>query len=64
MWAFWAIEAGSASGTAAVALEFPNAAAWAALINSEDAELLEMRRRGVEANIAVTSSLLQEVDLS
>jgi hypothetical protein len=27
LWAFWAIEAGSESGTAAVALEFPNAAA-------------------------------------
>ena len=45
LWAFWAIEAGLESGTAAVPLEFPNAAAWAALVNSEDAELLEMRGR-------------------
>jgi hypothetical protein len=62
--AFWAIEAGSESGTATVALEFPNAAAWAALVDSDDPELREMRRRGVEAHVVVNSSLLQEVDLS
>ena len=63
--AFWAIEAGVESGTATVAMEFPSAAAWAALVDSQDAELVAMRRRGVESGSAVVNTaLLQEIDLS
>ena len=62
--AFWAIEAGAESGTATVAYEFPNAAAWAALVDSDDPELQTMRRRGVESHVTVSSALLQEIDLS
>ena len=62
--AFWAIEAGAESGTATVAFEFPNAAAWAELVDSQDPELEKMRRRGAEANVTVNSALLQEIDLS
>jgi len=63
--AFWAIEAGMESGLATVAMEFPNAAAWAALVDSEDSELQAMRRRGAEhPGVVVNSQLLQEIDLS
>ena len=62
--AFWAIEAGAESGTATVAYEFPNAAAWAALVDSDDPELQTMRRRGVESHVTVSTALLQEIDLS
>src|SRR6516225_11951296 len=62
--AFWAIEAGAESGAATVAYEFPNAAAWAELVDSQDPELGKMRRRGAEANVTVNSALLQEIDLS
>ena len=63
--AFWTIEAGAESGTGIVAMEFPNAAAWAALVDSEDPELVAMRRRGAESHGAVVATaLLQEVDLS
>jgi hypothetical protein len=47
-----------------VAFEFPNAAAWAKLVDSQDPELEQMRRRGAEANVTVNSTLLQEIDLS
>ena len=63
--AFWALEAGAESGLATVAMEFPNAAAWAALVDSEDSELQAMRRRGAEhPGVVVNSQLLQEIDLS
>ena len=63
--AFWAIEAGVESGMATVAMEFPSAAAWAALVDSQDPELQTMRRRGVEApHVVVNTSLLQEIELS
>jgi hypothetical protein len=63
--AFWAIEAGGESGTGTVAIEFPSAAAWAALVDSNDPELQAMRRRGAEApGVVVSSGLYQEVDLS
>ena len=47
-----------------MAFEFPNAAAWAELVDSQDPELGKMRRRGAEANVTVNSALLQEIDLS
>jgi len=63
--AFWALEAGAESGLATVAMEFPSAAAWAALVDSEDPELRAMRRRGAEnPGVVVNSQLLQEIDLS
>ncbi|MGO8861842.1 MAG: hypothetical protein ACLQRH_13900 [Acidimicrobiales bacterium] len=62
--AFWAIEAGAESGTATVAFEFLNAAAWAELVDSQDPELVELRRRGAESNVTVNTALLQEIDLS
>ena len=62
--AFWAIEAGAESGTATVAYEFPNAAAWAALVDSEEPELQAIRRRGAESHLVVNTGLLQEIDLS
>src|SRR2546425_684470 len=61
--AFWTIEAGGESGTGIVAMEFPSAAAWAALVDSQDAELEAMRRRGVGSHAVVATALLQEVDL-
>ena len=62
--AFWAIEAGAESGTATIAMEFPNASAWGAMVDSQDAELEAMRRRGVESGVAMNTALLQEIDLS
>src|SRR5215211_3916197 len=62
--AFWSIEAGVESGTGIVAMEFENAAAWAAMVDSQDAEFEAMRRRGVESHAVVATALLQEVDLS
>ena len=62
--AFWAIEAGVESGMATVAMEFPSATAWAALVDSQDAQLEALRRRGVESHAVVSTALLQEVDLS
>jgi hypothetical protein len=62
--AFWAIEAGMESGLATVAMEFPNAASWAALVDSEDPALQAMRRRGAEnPGVVVNSQLLQEIEL-
>ncbi|MGO8861841.1 MAG: hypothetical protein ACLQRH_13895 [Acidimicrobiales bacterium] len=62
--AFWAIEAGAESGTATVAYEFPNAVAWGKLVDSQDPELVELRRRGAESNVMVSTALVQEIDLS
>jgi hypothetical protein len=62
--AFWAIEAGAESGMATVAYEFPNAAAWAALVDSDEPELQTLRRRGAESHVTVSTALLQEIDLS
>jgi hypothetical protein len=63
--AFWTLEAGVESGTGVVAMEFPDAAAWAALVDSQDPEIQAMRRRGVEhPNVVIATTLLQEVDLS
>jgi hypothetical protein len=62
--AFWIIEGGVESGNAVVAMEFPNAAAWAALVDSQDPELQAMRRRGVEhPNVVIATALAQEIDL-
>jgi hypothetical protein len=62
--AFWLIEAGAESGNAVVAMEFRDAAAWAALVDSEDPELQAMRRRGVEhPNVVIATALAQEVEL-
>jgi len=62
--AFWLIEAGAESGNAVVAMEFPNAAAWADLVDSDDPELQAMRRRGVEhPNVVIATALAQEIDL-
>ena len=62
--AFWIIEGGAESGNAVVAMEFPNAAAWAALVDSDDPELQAMRRRGVEhPNVVTATALAQEIDL-
>jgi hypothetical protein len=62
--AFWEIEAGVESGTGVIAMEFPDAAAWAALVDSQDPELQAMRRRGVESHAVIATALLQEIDLS
>jgi hypothetical protein len=62
--AFWVLEGGAESGSAVVAMEFPNAAAWAALVDSDDPELQAMRRRGVEhPNVVTATALAQEVEL-
>jgi hypothetical protein len=62
--AFWIIEGGVESGSAVVAMEFSNAAAWAALVDSQDPELEAMRRRGVEnPNVVIATALAQEIDL-
>ena len=62
--AFWIIEGGAESGNAVVAMEFPNAAAWAALVDSDDSELQAMRRRGVEhPNVVTATALAQEIEL-
>jgi hypothetical protein len=60
--AWWAIEAGEAAGITQIRIEFPNAAAWAALVDSPDMD--EFRSRAVQARHVVGASLLQEVDLS
>jgi hypothetical protein len=63
--AFWTLEGGAESGTGIVAMEFPDAAAWAALVDSDDAEMQALRRRGVEhPGVVIGTALLQEVDLS
>ena len=61
--AFWAIEAGAASGVAVIAAEYPNAAAWAKLVDEGDPEMDEFRRRAVQSQHVVGTSLLQEIDL-
>jgi hypothetical protein len=62
--AFWIIEGGVESGSAVVAMEFPNAAAWAALVDSQEPELQAMRRRGAEnPGVVIATALAQEIDL-
>jgi len=61
---FWAIEAGANSGDAILAVEYANAAAWAAVVDSDDDEM-----RGVRQHLAnrkgpveiLGTSLLREV---
>ena len=62
--AFWALEAGAASGVALIAIEFPNAAAWAKLVDDREPDMEEFRRRFVQAEHVVGTSLMQEIELS
>lgn len=60
---FWAIEAGAASGTATLSIEFPSASAWAELVDSDDSGLKAFRQHAVQGTDILATSLLQEVDL-
>jgi hypothetical protein len=61
--AVWNIEAGAASGVATIVTAFPNAAAWARLVDDSSVELTELRKRAVKAESVIATSLLQEIDL-
>jgi hypothetical protein len=61
---YWSIEAGTASpNQATVVHEFPSAAAWGALADSEEPEMIDMRIRGLQSHAILSTSLLQEVPL-
>lgn len=60
---FWAIEAGAASGTASLSIEFPSASAWAELVDSTDSGMNSFRDHAVQSSDILSTSLLQEVDL-
>jgi len=60
----FALEAGPWSGHATVATVFPNATAWAKLVDDESPEMAEVRKRALQGTNVVSTSLLQEVDLS
>lgn len=63
---FWAIEAGEQSGNVTLAVEYPSAAAWAAVVDSDDDEMNRVRQhlanRAGPVQILGTS-LLREVDI-
>lgn len=61
--AVWNIEAGAASGVATIVVAFPDAAAWAKLVDDHGPELTELRNRAVKAESVIATSLLQEIDL-
>jgi len=61
--AYWAIEAGPASGYATIVTAFPNATAWAKLVDDKSEEMNQLRSRAAKAESVVSTSLLQEIDL-
>lgn len=61
--AWLAIEAGQASGVGVVATVFPNASAWAKLVDDKSEELNIMRHMGVSSDVVTGTALAQEIDL-
>ena len=61
---FWAIDAGEHSGDAILAVEYANAAAWAAVVDSDDDEMKRVRQHLANRSGPVEilgTSLLREV---
>jgi hypothetical protein len=61
--AYLAIEAGQTSGHAVVATVFPNASAWAKLVDDKSEELNIMRYAGITSDTVTGTALAQEIDL-
>ena len=62
---FWAINAGEGSGDAILAVEYADAAAWAAVVDSDDEEMTRVREHLANRSGPVQilgTSLLREVN--